>query len=1127
MFFARPHKRPGGRPAGRRGARLLTALVTLLALGATAVPAAAAPGPGPAPGGSHWRDHGRAAMPPVRDGVTRPPRQMRSEAPSAAERAWWERESRRLREGRRPAAGASAAAREAAFVPRGQGEVPWHRIANFRITDALVGRIDYSTGNLMLAATDFDIAGVGQSLRLTRTYNSFDAPAGQISRPWWLGYERSLDVSGADSVLHYDETGATVEFTRNADGGLTTPGGYSKDLRANADGTYTLTDRGSGAADTYDTTGRLTEVTDPNGGVLTVTAHLDGGAAAGFRLTETRSGRWIDLTRPTATRWTAEDNTGRTVGLALASDHGNVLRTTDSAGKTTSYGYDADGRIVKVTTPEGRSTAFTYDTADRVTSVRRYAESGGGSGPTYTYAYDTATPAEQGTSKVTDPLGHTTVYEHNADGEVLKVTDGLGHVRSSTYTNRLLQTATDAMGTGNGGPGGNVTTYGWDARNNPTSAELPTGATSSGSWQTVAGAERLTSSTGADGEKTEFAYDAAGNTSSVATTGAGGGTRTFTYNEATPTCGGFQGQRCSATDADGKRTEFRYDAAGNLQRATPPAPLGPTTYTYDALGRTATVTDGRGVQITYTYDRRDRVVRVETTGSVPVSYDYDGDGNLSVRTDATGTQRYQFDALSRETVRTLQNGSQTVLAYTADGNVDTYTDPGGTTDYEWDAADRLTALTGPQGKKTAYEYDANDHRTRTTYPGGTVQAQTLDNSGRPQNIKVTAPSGVILDNLSYEYGYVSGDQSLDGLKIRVRTDHLAKTRTTYDYDPTGRISLAAETDPAGRRTSWQYCFDPAGNLTSEGTSPGCPGKANSFTYNDASQLIARNGVTSGWSYDAAGNETAAAPAPDTARTDEQYTDHNQLRSLAAGGTTYTAQYASTDSSERTRLGGTTFHNGPLGLSGQTAAGKDTEFVREPDGTLNSLSTGGRSLYYLTDVLGSVIGLVDESGKRVNTYTYTPGGLPRTGTKESVPQPYRFAGGYQDPTGLYHFGARYYDPGIGRFTQLDPSGQETNPYLYAEGDPLNRIDPDGLSALDKILLIKDLTELGTDALNGDGKALEGDLVGAVSGLAAESACMFVAGAVGAASAGIGGAIVAGGCALAGNAVGDAAKDAYVG
>jgi len=67
-------------------------------------------------------------------------------------------------------------------------------------------------------------------------------------------------------------------------------------------------------------------------------------------------------------------------------------------------------------------------------------------------------------------------------------------------------------------------------------------------------------------------------------------------------------------------------------------------------------------------------------------------------------------------------------------------------------------------------------------------------------------------------------------------------------------------------------------------------------------------------------------------------------------------------------------------------------------------------------------------------------------KTGVSQPYRFAGGHQDPTGMYHFGARYYDPNIGRFTQHDPSGQEKNPYLYAEGDPVNRIDPTELLSL---------------------------------------------------------------------------------
>jgi RHS repeat-associated protein len=109
-----------------------------------------------------------------------------------------------------------------------------------------------------------------------------------------------------------------------------------------------------------------------------------------------------------------------------------------------------------------------------------------------------------------------------------------------------------------------------------------------------------------------------------------------------------------------------------------------------------------------------------------------------------------------------------------------------------------------------------------------------------------------------------------------------------------------------------------------------------------------------------------------------------------------------------------------------------------------MTTGGRTYFYLTDAIGSVVALADADGNKVNSYAYSPRGVRLLAqSSEPVAQPYRFAGGYQDPTGLYHLEHRYYDANIGRFTQPDPSGQEKNPYLYAEGDPINRIDPDGL------------------------------------------------------------------------------------
>ncbi|MFD7924274.1 RHS repeat-associated core domain-containing protein [Streptomyces sp. NPDC059740] len=267
---------------------------------------------------------------------------------------------------------------------------------------------------------------------------------------------------------------------------------------------------------------------------------------------------------------------------------------------------------------------------------------------------------------------------------------------------------------------------------------------------------------------------------------------------------------------------------------------------------------------------------------------------------------------------------------------------------------------------------------------------------------------------------------------------------TYTYDSAGRFSYAGEAKDGDTKESWQYCYDPAGNLTSQGITEGCP-RGTTYDVNDASQITAKNGTSDNWSYDLAGNETAAASTPAGTRTGETYTDFKQLLTVTVGGTTYRGQYASTDASERTKFGNTVFHNGPLGIAGQTTDGVDQGFIREPGGTLNSMNTGGKTYYYLTDALGSVIGLADESGKKVDTYSYSPRGVTRTAaTDETVAQPFRFAGGYQDPTGLYHLGARYYDPNIGRFTQPDPSGQEKNPYLYAAGDLVNRIDASGTS-----------------------------------------------------------------------------------
>jgi RHS repeat-associated protein len=63
----------------------------------------------------------------------------------------------------------------------------------------------------------------------------------------------------------------------------------------------------------------------------------------------------------------------------------------------------------------------------------------------------------------------------------------------------------------------------------------------------------------------------------------------------------------------------------------------------------------------------------------------------------------------------------------------------------------------------------------------------------------------------------------------------------------------------------------------------------------------------------------------------------------------------------------------------------------------------------------------------------------------------YVGGQLLPNNMYHFGARFYDPSLARWTQEDPlaavaSRQDANRYAYAGGNPVMNADPSGLFSL---------------------------------------------------------------------------------
>ncbi|MEU8745382.1 RHS repeat-associated core domain-containing protein [Streptomyces parvulus] len=975
---------------------------------------------------------------------------------------------------------------QSTFQGLGIGQVPWSEFFEAPLSDSVGAQVNYGNGNLLLSVNAFDIADAGPGLSLGHAYNGLNTSWKATTGSDYLVHEpntTSVYVQGPSSTI--------AVFER--DGSKFTPApGYKQDLTQSSDKkSYTLTSRKNGQKTTFTRSGttgdaRVSKVEDKNGNATTVsysgafTSKIT--AASGRTLTFDNDGRQI--TKVT-------DNTGRYASYTWS---GNDLKTfTDTDGKTTVFDYDTSHRVTKVTTAEGRETRFTWNT-NLLASITRVVDKATGAGATTAFRYILPQPGSEGegVARVTDPRGKHTEKTVDARWRVKKTTDPLGHERSRTWgPDNNVTSAVDGMGVGS--TPGNTVKFDYDDSFNPKTATQPTGAQSTMAWTQKAGGHYPETLTSAGGDKVTNGYDTSGNMMSQTdtTTGSDGAKWTYDYNPKSGTmdCDGLPGQRCSATDPEDNKTSFTYDSKGNLTTVDRPSAQEDVTFTYDALGRTDTVTDGRGVETVYTYDKRDRL-KTQTSDGKLTTFVYDADGNIRSRTSPAGASVYTYDEQNRERTRTLPAGGSSSVTYDEAGNVKTATDAGGTLTYDYNDANQLITLTQPGGAKTSYGYDKNGDRTTTTYPGGTEQKTDYDKSSRAEKIEVRN-GGSVLSTITYDYKKSGRDSD----KIHKRTTDGAAL--AYTYDTKGRLTKAVETKDGSTTAGWAYCYDKAGNMTgrSTGTSlPACDNAQSVREYNNANELTSLGGNT-GFSYDGDGNEISAA-SPTGARSAAQWTPYTQLSALTASGTASAYGYAGLDNNDRLKRGSSTFTNAAIGMTRENTTG----FVREPSGTLTAMTSGGASQYYLTDVQGSVIGLVDATGKRTATYSYGPYGEART--TSGTNQPYRYTGTYLDPSGLYKMGARYYDPQLGRFTQPDPSGKESNLYAYAAGDPVNRVDPSGLLSL------------------GEGLGLAGTVVGLVA-LAPVSAPV----AIGAAAVGTG--LSVAGSIASGNSAGETAAVGILG
>ena len=105
-----------------------------------------------------------------------------------------------------------------------------------------------------------------------------------------------------------------------------------------------------------------------------------------------------------------------------------------------------------------------------------------------------------------------------------------------------------------------------------------------------------------------------------------------------------------------------------------------------------------------------------------------------------------------------------------------------------------------------------------------------------------------------------------------------------------------------------------------------------------------------------------------------------------------------------------------------------------------------SRFYPPDAQGNSRGLLDSSQTAQDGYNWDGFGnlVSRFGSNPTG-FAWNVSSGYQsdNDSGLRLLGHRYYDSRTGRFISQDPAGDGDNWYAYADNDPMDGVDPDGL------------------------------------------------------------------------------------
>jgi RHS repeat-associated protein len=670
--------------------------------------------------------------------------------------------------------------------------------------------------------------------------------------------------------------------------------------------------------------------------------------------------------------------------------------------------YDAVGNVTQITDPDGVATTYGYDTAHRLTRITD------AQGNYVQYTLDAAgNPTQEQTFTAAGVATRTLSRSFNSLGQLTAVTDGLSH------------TVFNASATGS-----------YDANGN------------------------LVQSADALGIQRQQGYD--GLNRLVSTIANYNGTDTATRNTTSTVTYDALDRLTGVTDPSSLATTYTYDGLGNRTALHSPD-TGSSSDSYDAAGNRLTHTDARSIVSTSTYDALNRLASTSYADTtLNVSYAYDEANSITGCTASRPAGRL---------TRVIENAVTTVYCYDLRGNITqkqqitaSATD---TTQYTYTLADRLNTVVTPDntGISDSYDSDGRLSGVQVIPVGGSASTVVSAVSYLPFGpvSSYTLGNGQAVTR-SYDANYALTDLTSPAFTLHVARDAMGDITAignapganpateTYSYDPLYRLNGITDAGTALE----SYTYNPTGDRLSKTASGLATG---TYAYTSGTHQLASIG-NAARTNDANGNTTGSVLGGNTYGFG--YNGRNRLTTAQLNGSTV-GSYTYNALGQRTAKVATF----PVSVSQRFVYDEASQLIGEYgttnkdyiwlgslpvaviDNTINGSVTTSTVNYVTADGLGTPRAVTDGTGTMIWSWAYlgNPFGEQQPTSTAGYVLNLRYPGQYYDAeTGLMYNGARYFEPGTGRFPQSDPQGLfggQTSTYAYGNNDPLSNIDPSGM------------------------------------------------------------------------------------